>query len=261
MHWDNANEWGLSFTLRVCTKDLAMNTEQLVKEVQEAIGPGLKSVVLYGSAAAGDFVAGVSTYDVLIVAEKLGANELAALSIPLARWVDAGNPLPQLFTSDELAASADAFPIELVDMQQSRQVLLGPDLLAQIKIDMQLYRIQLERELKTRLLLLRRRYIGCRGNADHIARLMTASVSTFMVLLRAALRLYNEAAPAEKSKAIEELAKYVKFDPQPLLAARELKRQQEKPTAGEIEAHFSRYLESIERVVSAVDRHLHPSSS
>ena len=237
-----------------------MNTEQLMKEVYEAIGPELKSVVLYGSAVAGDFVEGVSAYDVLIVAEKLGASELAALSVPLARWEAAGNPMPQLFTPEELAGSADVFPIEMVDMQQSRRVLLGPDPLAEIKIDMQDYRVQLERELKTRLLLLRRRYLGCCGKSDSVARLLVASVSTFSVLLRACLRLYNESAPAEKTKAVEELAKHIKFDPQPLLAVQQLKQRTHKPTAGEIESLFGQYLNSIEQVVQAVDRHLRSSS-
>jgi hypothetical protein len=242
-------------------KDWAMNTEQLMKELYEAIGPGLKSVVLYGSAAAGDFVEGVSAYDVLIVAEKLGAAELAALSVPLARWEGAGNPLPQLFTPDELAASADVFPIELVDMQQSRHVLLGNDPLANIKIDMQLYRVQLERELKTRLLLLRRKYLACCGRSDAVTRLMAASVSTFLVLLRAALRLYNDSVPAEKTKAVEALGKHVTFDAEPLLAVQQLKQRKHELTAGEIDSLFGQYLNSIEQVVQAVDRDLHPSSS
>ena len=101
---------------------------------------------------------------------------------------------------------------------------------------MQLYRIQLERELKTRLLLLRRKYIGCSGKTESVARLMIASVSTFLVLLRAALRLYNEAAPTEKTKAAAELTKYIQFDPQPLLAVQQLKQQPHQPTAGEVEA-------------------------
>src|SRR5439155_12430562 len=111
----------------------------------------------------GDFVKGVSGHDVLIVADKLGAAELAALSAPLARWRQAGNPNPQLFTAAELASSADVFPIELTDMQQSRRVLTGNDPIAEIKIDMLHFRLQLERELKARLALLRRNYIGCGG--------------------------------------------------------------------------------------------------
>src|SRR2546423_13824886 len=104
-----------------------MTTEQLVKALHEALGPGLKSIVLFGSAAAGDFVDGVSGHDLLIVADKLGAAELAALSAPLARWRQAGNPLPQLFTAAELAGSADVFPIELTDMQQSRRGVVGEE--------------------------------------------------------------------------------------------------------------------------------------
>ena len=126
---------------------------------------------------------------------------------------------------------------------------------------MQLYRIQLERELKTRLLLLRRKYIGCSGKTESVARLMIASVSTFLVLLRAALRLYNEAAPTEKTKAAAELTKYIQFDPQPLLAVQQLKQQPHQPTAGEVDRLFAQYLTSIEQVVQAVDRHLRSSSA
>ena len=59
-----------------------MTSEQLVKALQEAMGPNLKSIVLYGSAAAGDFMPGVSGHDILIIAERLGAAELSALATP-----------------------------------------------------------------------------------------------------------------------------------------------------------------------------------
>jgi hypothetical protein len=129
-----------------------------------------------------------------------------------------------------------------------------------MKVDMRHYRVQLERELKTRLLLLRRRYLACAGNEDRIARLMAASVSTFLVLLRAALRLYNDAVPAEKADALDELAKHMKFDPQPLRAVIALKKRQLPSAANEMESLFGQYLTSIEQVVQAVDRHLHAAS-
>jgi len=133
-----------------------MTNEQLVLALQGAMGPNLVSVILYGSAAAGDFVPGLSGHDILIIAERLGAAELAASAGTLRDWQRAGNPLPQLFTPAELVAAADVFPIELLDMQQSRRVLVGADPLADLKIDMQHYRSQLEREWKVRLQLLRR---------------------------------------------------------------------------------------------------------
>jgi hypothetical protein len=236
-----------------------MTPEQLVSALQQAIGTNLKSVVLYGSAAAGDFVAGVSGRDILILAERLDAHELEALAAPLATWQHAGNPLPQLFTPEELANSADVFPIEIRDIQQSRRVLYGSDPLRDLKIDMPHYRMQLERELKTRLQLLRRSYLTCASNEHRIAELMFASISTFLVLLRASLRLYNDSVPAEKADSLDQLSKHLTFDPQPFRAVLSLKNQKSMPTAGEMARLFAQYLSSIEQVVQGVDRHLHPS--
>src|SRR6187549_3998637 len=120
-----------------------MTTEQLLSDLREALGKDLRSVVLFGSAAAGDFLEGVSGLDVLIVTDKMGAAQLAALSVPLANWTKAGNPPPHLFTAGELASSTDVFPIELTDMQQSRRVLAGDDPIANIRIEKADYRLQL----------------------------------------------------------------------------------------------------------------------
>ena len=233
-----------------------MSVEKLVKTLHDVLGPKLKSVLLYGSAAAGDFLPGVSGMDLVLVAEPLGASELEAIAPHLLAWQQAGNPLPELFTPAELATSLDVFPIELFDMQQSRRVLFGEDLLAGIAIDMNDYRRQLEHELKTRLLQLRRAYIAAAGDEPRIARLMGASLSTFMVLMRAALRLYNDPVGAEKSEAIDRLAKHVQFDSQPLTEVLNYKKRQAAPAPGEVQSLFARYLTTIEHIVHAVDQHL-----
>jgi hypothetical protein len=232
-----------------------MTTEQLIAGLREALGGGLKSVVLYGSAAAGDFIEGVSGQDVLVVVERLGAEELDRLAAPLERWQSAGNPLPQLFTAAELAGSADVFPIELADMQQSRRVLFGSDPLAEMKIDMELFRLQLERELKTRLILLRQRYLVVHSQPQALTRLMTASISTFLVLVRASLRLIGDRVPASKADALVESARRFNFAPQPFIEILRLKQQRTSAAAGD--KLFQNYLASIEAVVQAVDRHLH----
>ena len=238
-----------------------MTCEQLTAALKEVMGPNLKSVVLYGSRAAGDYVPGVSGYDVLIVADRLGTAELVALSPALTVWERAGNPLPQLFTPQELIDAADVFPIELLDMQQSRRVLFGSDALAELKIDMPHYRAQLERELKVRLQFLRRRYVACAASEERVAQLMVASVSTFLVLLRAALRLYSDSVPPEKADALGPLSEHLKYDSEPFRTVLELKSRKHQPAPGEMEALFDRYLRSIEQVVHAVDRHLHPQET
>jgi hypothetical protein len=235
-----------------------MTCDELVTALKGIMGENLMSVVLYGSSAAGDFVPGFSGHDILIIGQRLGAAELRALSPTLINWERDGNPLPQMFTSQELLDAADAFPIELLDMRQSRRVLFGPDPLDGLKIDMQHFRGQLERELKVRFQLLRRRYVACAGNDARLADLLATSVSTFLVLLRAVLRLYNESVPAEKADVLGPLAEYVTYDPQPIRAALALRTRRQRPEPGEMERLFGQYLQSIEQVVCAVDRYLHP---
>jgi predicted nucleotidyltransferase len=49
---------------------MATSPEQFVAEARQALGERLKCVVLFGSAAAGDFLEGISQYDLLVVARS-----------------------------------------------------------------------------------------------------------------------------------------------------------------------------------------------
>jgi predicted nucleotidyltransferase len=235
-----------------------MTCDELVSALRACLSDNLQSVVLYGSSAAGDFVPGFSGHDVLIVVQQLSAAELRAVRKALLDWERSGNPLPQIFTRQELLDSADVFPIEFLDMRQSRRVLYGADPLAELKIDMRHYRGQLERELKVRLELLRRRYIACGGDEERLAQLLAKSVSSFLILLRAVLRLYNENVPAEKADVLAPLAQHLAFDPRPLRDVLALRTRRTRPEPGELETLFGDYLHSIGQVVRAVDGYLHP---
>lgn len=237
-----------------------MTPEQFVEQLKQALPTGLRSVVLYGSAAAGDHLAGKSDFNLLVVADRLGRAELDALAVPTAAWAKAGNRPPLLFTPQRLAASADVFPIELLDMQQSRKILFGNDPLAGIQIDPAQLRLELEREWKASLLQLREHYLLTRGKPARVLELLTSSLSTVLVLCRATLRLYQPAVPAQKLGALRALGQQIGFDPQVFLTIHELKAGRRK--AGEVAAIpvFETYLATVEQIVDAVDRHLHPQA-
>jgi len=235
-----------------------MTPEELVEQIAQAIPGRLHAAILYGSAAAGDFVRGTSNYNVLLVFDHLGPAELNALSKSSMRWAKAGNRPPLLFTRNELVTSADVFPIELLDMQQSHRVLFGEDPLADVTVQPGHLRLQLERELKVQLLTLREGYLLTGGKPRLVAELLTSSIAGFLVLFRAALRLFQEDVPQHKINAMRSLAQHVPFDPQPLaeidaLRHRRLKRREVDPLS-----LFESYLAAIEQVVEAVDRRLHP---
>jgi hypothetical protein len=225
--------------------------EQLAKWLAEVLRERLKSVLLYGSAAAGDFVEGESNYNLLVIAEPLGVAELAAAGPPLAAWDRAGHVSPMLFTPEQLRSSLDAFPIEMLDIQQARRVLHGPDLLADLRIEPIHLRLAVERELTGKLLALRGKYAVVADDPRAVKQLMLSSLSTFLVLFRAALRLYQEDVPSTKLAATQALARYIEFDPQPF--ERLLEAKQSDARHGAVDVQFSAYLASIETVVRAID--------
>jgi len=237
-----------------------MTPEQFVEQLKTALADKLKSVVLYGSAADGDFIEGVSGHNLLVVAEPLGARELTAISTAAQKWEQAGNPLPQFFTPTELAGSADAFPIEILDMQRSRKTLFGADLLTSRTVDPAHLRMQLEHDLKSKLLFFRQRYLAASQDPKRLAKLLASSLSTFLVLFRAAIKLYDEDTPLQKKDALQKLGAYLTFDASPFLEVLELKTKVTIPPDLNLHSLSSRYLASIEQIVHAIDQHLHPEA-
>ncbi len=251
---------GLSLSASPSERMNVMTPEELVEQVKKALPGKLCSAILYGSAAAGDFVLGRSNYNVLLVIDGVGVAELNALVRPSAQWTKAGHRPPLLFARGQLRSSADIFPIELLDMRQSRRVLFGDDPLADLTVDQEQLRLQVERELKEKLLALREGYLLTGGKSRHVAALLSSSLAGFLVLFRAALRLFQAEVPAAKLDALPLLAKHISFDPQPLLTVHDLKHRRASARKISVPTLFESYLKTIERVTEAIDRHLHPQT-
>jgi hypothetical protein len=231
----------------------AMIPEQLSKWLSEVLGERLKCVMLHGSAVAGDFVAGESNYNLLVVIEPLGLSELQAVGPPLAAWDRAGHAAPILFSPGQLNASLDLFPIEMLDIKQSRRILFGSDLLTEVRVEPMRLRRAVERELTGRLLALRGKYAVVADNPRAVQELMLGSLSTFLVLFRAALRLYEADVPETKLEATRALAKHIEFDVAPFERLFAMKQSLSAARRGAIDVSFAAYLGAIEAVTAAIN--------
>ena len=229
-----------------------MKPEDLAKRLQEDCGEHLQSVILYGSAAAGDHTGKRSDYNVLVVTDSLARNVLDALGPAARAWTRHGNPPPMMFTAERLTEAADVFPIELLDMQEIHRVLYGPDLLKDIHVSTRNLRLEIEHELRGKLIQLRERYLTARNDKASV-QLMIGSLSTFQVLFRAALRLYQDKVPAAKQQAVQELAERLSFNAGPFEIVDTLKRGMQKPRDVEPGSLFDGYLGAIETVLDSVD--------
>lgn len=131
----------------------------LLGELDRAV-PGRYSAVLYGSAARGDFVEGASDINMLLVLDDTTPEVLRLLAPAFGTWRRSGNAPPLVLSRDEWAGAADAFPIEVTDLQLSYRVLRGADPVAGMNVQPSDLRTLLEHEFLGKLLQLRRGYVA-----------------------------------------------------------------------------------------------------
>lgn len=216
----------------------------------------LASVILYGSAAVGDFMAQASDYNLLIALHEIRPKDLRDANACMREWQRLGHPVPVYFTVAELKEAGDVFPIEFHQMERARKVLYGEDVLAGVKVSDVFLRHQTEYELRSKLLQLRRLYIPASISADKLCSLMTESLVSFTALFRAVLLLHKVEPPIAKRAVIDATVKHLKIDGEPFEKIITIRENKASNTLNEVLANqlFSSYLEQIERVIDAVDK-------
>lgn len=233
-----------------------MTPDTLTQKLKETLGTTLRSVLLYGSAAAGDHAGKHSDYNILVVTSEMSLQTLQALAPIASQWDREGNPAPLLFTAERLQQSADVFPIELLDMKECHKILFGEDVLASIDVQTDNLRLEIEHELRGKLIQLRQQFLLTKGKSGRVKTLMIDSLGTFLVLFRAALRLFQEDIPATKMDALHALSTHIEFDATVFEQLDAMKRQKGTNDIDEIQL-FGNYLKTIESVVDAVDAYIH----
>jgi len=235
-----------------------MNTqkklEHLTAELKKAYGERLVSVVLYGSAAAGDHHEHFSDINVLCVLTQIGVRELEAAEPVFRWWREQGNPSPLLMSEAELHESTDCFPIEFHDIRRCHRIIHGTDVVADLPVDDRYYRAQLEHELRAKMLRLRQKSPGVLHDKELLLRLMTDSVSTFCNLGRHALQMAGVEAPVSKREALELMGERFGIDTKPFAALLDLREGKTSAKQVDARALFGEYLHGVERMTHVVEQ-------
>src|SRR5688572_12601068 len=108
-------------------RDPVAQVEELAAQVERAVGENLASLVLYGSAARGDFDPKLSDVNLLLIVGDASPSALRPLGPVIGKWASAGQPPPLIFSRRDWETSSDVFPMELEDMRQAHRVLRGED--------------------------------------------------------------------------------------------------------------------------------------
>ncbi len=227
-----------------------------IDDLKATHGKNLASVILYGSAATGDFVPRSSDYNILIALHKIAPRDLRNAHASIREWHKLGHPIPVYFTVSELQNAADVFPIEFHQMEAARKVLYGKDVLANLKISDAFLRHQVEYELRSKLILLRRQYIPASESVEGLKNLMAESLSSFAALFRAVLMLSGIDPPVKQHEAVALVVQQQALDGIPFEKIFNLRERNFAEKLDEVAANrlFADYMEQIERVIDAVDK-------
>jgi predicted nucleotidyltransferase len=224
-----------------------------VNSFKQAAGGNLECVALFGSAASGEFHADYSDINMLCVVRELSAPVLAGLAPTIVAWTRKKFPAPLIFSRAEFEQSTDVFAIEMLDIRQRHRILYGEDIFTGINVPMDRHRVQLEHELRTKMLTLRQNYLQAAGNKKRVRRLMLDSISTFSTLFLHTLIAMGEQPAPHKVDNIRRLAERTGFDPAIFLKLLQVRQRAAKEQEIEAASAFAQYLDGINAVVQAVD--------
>ena len=221
----------------------------------------LEAVILYGSAAAKEHDHKHSDYNLLVVLNKIGPADLRNAHAAIREWVKLGHNVPVYFTSDEIVNAADVFPIEFHQMRRARKVLFGRDVLANVEVSNENLRHQVEFELRSKLIMLRRQYIPASESVDGLTTLMADSLVSFVALFRGVLMVLGIDPPIGRRATLALTVEQLNLNGQTFEKINNVRNDNFDHPMSENEANelFAQYMDQIEKAVAIIDS-LEPSS-
>lgn len=231
-----------------------MTLDELVSQLRAAYGDELETVVLYGSAAAGEHIPKRSDYNVLVIAKSLPAERLRAAAAVGSAWTASGSPPPMTLTLEEWRGSSDIFAMEYADILERHKVLFGNPPFNGVTVTRGDLRLQVEREAMGKLLQFRQGVLAAGNDPKRQLGLLEASLSTLMVVFRGVSRLSGDTPPADNEALAAAVAAKGGFDAGPFTRVVRHVRGMEKLGPRDAESLVNGYLDGLQRLVAYVDR-------
>jgi hypothetical protein len=226
---------------------------ELTDDYKKAFGADLLSIILYGSGASGHYVAGKSDLNFLVVLAEPGMDRLERTFDLIAKWKKRRVATPMVMTKAYLEASLDAYPLELLNMSLHHIPVYGEDVLAGLTFRRECLRLQLERELGGKLLLLRQRFLESEGREKALRDLVRVSLKAFLSAFSGLLYVKGIDIPRERSAVILAVEDAFAIDKDVFHQCLEIREGRGKLSSREILVLFQRYMGEIARLCDKID--------
>ena len=228
--------------------------DEFMGDYTTLFGDDLLAIILYGSGARGEYIPKKSDINLLVVLTDNGIEHLGDAMKIVAKWQKRKVPVPLFLTKSYIESSLDAFPLEFFNMRSAYQIIHGEDILKDLTIEKKDLRLQCERELKAKLLLLRQSFLQANGKAHPLRELVSQSLPAFISIFKALLYLKGEEIPGSHEAVIPATAESFGLDRKLFQALWFIKRGEQKPGRDELKEIVWKYISEIKGLSKQVDK-------
>jgi hypothetical protein len=226
---------------------------EIIDDYTGQFGDDLISIILYGSATGQDYRPGKSDINFMMVLSEEGIDRLDRVFKTVDKWKKRKVAIPLFLTEVYVKSSLDVFPIEYLNFQLNHLLIYGKDILAELSFDPKYVRLQCEREIKGKLLLLREAFLETGGKGRKLKDLMSQSLQAFVAIFDALLYLKGKELPQEKRGVIKLTCETFDLDSRLFEKVLDIKEVKIKPKDPEINTVFPAFLKEIRRLSRIVD--------
>lgn len=239
-------------------QDLPLDVRETLRsyltDVTALFGPSLKAVILYGSAARGEYLPGRSNINLLLLLAKHDVGALQRYGKEHRRWSQERIVVPLFLTEEELRSSASLFPLESLEIKEQHVLLTGRDPFPTLAIDLRNLLGQCEQEIRGNLLRLRQRFVEGAGKAEAAAVLLPLSLTALLPCLRGLFRLLKIPIPRMTESLLESLQFGLGVDSVTFLDVLHVKRGLISPGPLEMPRLFERYVSSLQTLIERAEQ-------
>jgi predicted nucleotidyltransferase len=210
--------------------------DELRKSLAKILGDDLVGLLVYGSAARGEYREGRSDVDLMLVVKEAPRAKLEAITnaLQLARY--AARIEAMILTAAEIPRAADVFPLLYDDIRREHVLLAGTDPFSELVISDRHRRLRIEQELREAQIRLRRAVIDAQGSPEMLGGAVFRKLRQIRGALHALFALHGVDVADDLKAVFDHAAKTYGLDLSALFAVHE------KP----IRAH-----EAIEKLLAA----------
>lgn len=241
----------------------ASSLSRLVVDLQRLYGAGLLMVAVTGEAASTAYRAGRTPLQTVVVLQEVTPARLRDARPLLRGWKKRRIPTPLFLDPGYIEGAVDTFPLEFLEMSERHATLFGDGrLLASIQIERASLRLEVEEQLRGKMLHLWEAYLEQGGRRRDLERLLQEPLPGFELALRGLLRLQDSDrdrepdARAERPEGvalIDAAAEALQVDLATFRRLEQTRLEGARVEGDDLDEVFAAFLAELRRVVRSID--------